>query len=100
MNKRQLIVMWLGVALIVGMMFYPPWLPIESGAPPVTHYIPLSRTVDFPLAVEFKRRWGARSVWLSYGRLDVGRLRIQGVLIALVVGALILSLSRKKKAGP
>ena len=89
MNKRQLVVMWVGIGLIVLMGVYPPWVNTIRGA---GIYAEMSLgyhvITDPPSPLGNPRANGIK--------LDTPRLALQVGLVAVVSGGLLLSLKSRK----
>jgi len=88
MNRRQLLAMWIGILLMVGMCVYPPWTKgFKSLGWGPAEYAPIFRH-DY---VSYRRNT------TKIVRLDVTRLLVQEAATVLLFGALIITLKDAKK---
>ncbi len=106
MNRKQLIVLWIGVACIVAMILYPPW-EVAKGGPWRVARGRFKWQVDVP-----RNRW----TWLSAGnaplwigpdvgqspreypiRLNMRLLGLEAFVVALIAGAGILTLRTRSR---
>jgi hypothetical protein len=90
MNRRQMILMWLGILALVGVCLYPPWV---------------GRTRDGVLIEYVGHSWITRAPDSRYAvkSIDFGRLGIQWGMVVVITIGLMLTFRDKKdpqKAGP
>lgn len=77
MNKKQKIVLWVGITLFVLMGLFPPYRSSQKNFAPRTHYDRLFFDMGF-------------------GHVDSGTLFIQWAILGVITGGLICTLSDKK----
>jgi hypothetical protein len=84
MNKKQKIVLWIGIAVIVVMGIFPPW--VHRGGPGVEKSAGYSFILNGPESYAFG--WFARP--------DISRLFIQWVIVAVITAGLIITVKDKR----
>ncbi len=83
MNKKQLAVMWLGILIIVSMIVFPPVI--------IQHFFGASVS-------KFRYLSGSYSpIWGHYNKIDLARISIQILGVALVTGGFIVTFRGKEK---
>ncbi|HUW31641.1 MAG TPA: hypothetical protein VM223_08510 [Planctomycetota bacterium] len=96
MNRKQLIVLWIELAVIVGMVVFPPWIPTSEGYRSVgerVHYSPIWRDPE-KIGGVVKNYDRYREV--AYGSVNYRRLVLQVAVVGGVVGCLIVTFRRKQ----
>ena len=92
MNKKQLIIMWVGIAIVVLMGIFPPWLAIEEN----TH-IYLGHSFILSPPNENWLRHHRDSIDINQiGIVDFTRLLIQWTMVSVIVGGLFITFKDKK----
>ncbi len=77
MNRKQMMVLWIGITVFVLMGLFPPFIaPLPSG------YGGRQRYYQFILSI--------------YGNIDIIRLCVQWAMVAVITGGLIYILKDKK----
>lgn len=80
MNKRQIIVLWIGIIIIVLMGLFPPWMNVDpSGGYYIKGY---NFILDKPS---------------TFCRIDVPQLLVQWAMVAIIAGGLLVTLRDSKK---
>ena len=84
MNKKQLIILWIGIALIVGMGIYPPYMESfeDTGG-----FVPQGYNFIF----------SERSEWRRHEMVNVPQLFAQWFIVAVITGGLLVTFKDKKK---
>lgn len=81
MNKKQLVVMWVGIAIIVLMGLFPPWTTYgNSGDCYLTHKFILFKPAERNIPA----------------RIDTGHLFVQWIIVTAITGGLIVTFKDKK----
>jgi len=93
MNKKQLTVLWIGIAAIVLMGIFPPWQVMEGGRG-AFGYCFILRPPGSSQSTSIARFWRWR---VCLGRLDTSCLFIQWAMVAMITGGLIITLKDKKR---
>ena len=89
MNRKQKICLWIGIAVIVAMGIYPPWIkPIGDGC-----YVTPKPKYSFILTPSGGEHTQAGCY---LGRVDTSQLFAQWLVVAVVTGGLIVTLADKK----
>ena len=83
MNKTQLLIMWVGIAIVVLMGIFPPWATIVQAT---HHYLGHSFILLTP-----RLRPNATIIFI-----DLTRLLPQWIMVAVIVGGMIISFKDKK----
>lgn len=102
MNGRQRVVMWVGIAVIVGMGLYPPWvdtldyegLHFEWPGPYSWLWEPPAARKTFDINV-FPNRELETRMYATGIHIDMARLLIQWACVGLVAAGLVVSLKRR-----
>ena len=105
MNRKQLLVLWIGVSLIFLMCLFPPWVRFREGfsVPGLSDnpYMTSSReSVGYYCIAKPPGKMDVKAKYLlSYGQfyLDISRLVVQCIVVALLTGAGIYTLRVKGK---
>ena len=87
MDRAQLIVLWVGLAVIVGMVMYPPWVPTTAYYSRFGERVRYSPIWRDPQSIEDR---------CDYGVMSFRRLFLQAVTVAGVTALLFITV---KKAG-
>jgi len=85
MEKSQLIVLWVGIAIVVLMGIFPPWVAIAEAS---HFYLGYSFILSPP--EEMKR--GEMHIAV----IELTRLLTQWIMVAVIVGGLIITFKDKK----
>lgn len=84
MNKKQTVVMWVAILVIVVMCLYPPWAEVDR-----------VKTLGWSLI------WLPHKTSSGYvhtlAEIDFQRLYLQFAIVVLITGGLIVTLRTKKK---
>ena len=92
MNRRQIIVMWMGILVMVGMCVYPPWTKgytRSKGWAPDGYALIFLRP-DYGYAERRDR---------LIIRIDMTRLIVQEAAVVLLFGGLFMTLKDRKATG-
>ncbi len=81
MNRKQIIILWVGIAIFVLMGLFPPWVVYEQGHLYFLHKL----TLFSPIRTN------------NGSRIDVPRLCVQWAMVAVVTSGLLITLKDKKK---
>jgi len=111
-NRKQLVVLWIGLAVMVGMVLYPPWVPTAEVYRAVgerVRYCPI--WID-PIRIgqewvvvrtgyedgNWFNYWGWRdpSGKIPYGSMNYRRLALQVAVVGGIAGCLIVTFRRKQ----
>lgn len=93
MNKKQTIVMWVGIAFVVLMGLFPPWMGREETPPPIY----LGRFfISSPPNKNWLRHHRDSIDASQIGGVDFTRLSTQWIMVSVVAGGLIITLKDKK----
>lgn len=84
MNKKQIIVLWIGIAVIVIMGIFPPWIVGQ------TILSPKDGGYRFVLSHPEVRSLDCYS-------LNTSRLLVQWIMVVAITGGLLVTLKEKKK---
>jgi len=95
MNRKQKIILWVGIGLIVAMGLFPPWIiPVRStpfgtirrdlGYSPIWEPATAKRVID-------------QKTYSYHGSIDFQRLCVQWVIVAVLTGGLVAICASRKK---
>ncbi|MBA7650477.1 hypothetical protein ES703_58283 [subsurface metagenome] len=88
MNIKQKIVLWIGIAIIVIMGLFPPWI------------MPITRRYGMGNTVKYRKYYGYDFIWAqpesSLVSIDFHRLGLQWAIVGVITGGLIYSFKDKK----
>jgi len=89
MNFKQKIVLWIGIAIIVGMGLFPPW-KVETGKERI--FSGKKYTPSFIVSSGYHFLFNPPS---RAKGIDVGRLFVQIGLVAIITGGVILTIKKE-----
>ncbi|MHC4075741.1 MAG: hypothetical protein ACYSRZ_04930 [Planctomycetota bacterium] len=93
MNKTQLLVMWVGIAIVVLMGIFPPWVVIDETNPFYVGYSFMFLPPDAGTWLSKHRHFKPKEY---VGVIDFTRLLTQWLMVAVIVGGLIITFKDKK----
>lgn len=98
MNKKQLVVMWIGIIIIVMMGIFPPWVSISTIRNPETIFGDWTTTKRY--------YYGYNPIWKGIGdsyevshpaaSIDFHRLGLQWAITAVFTGGFMVTFKNKK----
>ncbi len=92
MNKKQLIVMWVGIAIVVLMGIFTPWVAIEEATHHYLGYRFILSPPDETWFLHLRDKPGIDQI----GIVDFTQLLIQWIMVSVIVGGLIITFKDKK----
>lgn len=100
MNRKQIIVLWIGIAVIVVMGIYPPWTMKSvyanqlkgSDTDTIRSLMKFVNEVYYPI-------WPRplKNNYLLFMEIDICKLVVQWIMVATITGGLLVTFKDKKK---
>lgn len=89
MNRKQIICLWVGIAIIVLMGIFPPWITKGTMSGGSVQALPKYSFLLLP-------PYSDNKTGLSLHQIDINKLVIQWFMVALITGGLIVTFKNEK----